>query len=116
MKSLAFATILLLAGCATKPEPEIITQPVNVMVPVPCKVDLEADPVYPDSDAELANVPYPGASALLAANPLNPAALNQMGADLLYLVAHYRAGRDMRAARDAQKQAALDKCGEGTRP
>jgi hypothetical protein len=112
MRAIPILTALLLAGCVTKPPPEIQTKIVNVAVPVPCKVNIGPDPAYPDTDADLAKVPYPAAVTLLAANPLDPKALNQMGENMLYLLAHYRAGRDLRIAREAKKQAALDECGK----
>jgi hypothetical protein len=115
MKLQYLAIILLLAGCTTKPA-EIQTVTVKVEVPVPCKVNLGTDPAYPDGDAELAKIPFPRAEALLLANPVNPVALQQVGSNLLYLISHYRAGRNMRAARDVQKQVALDKCGENPPP
>lgn len=106
------AAVLLfgLSACAEKPLPEIQTQTVNVEVPVPCTPKIGPEPAYPDTDAILAKVPFPGAPAALLATPTNPVALSQMGQNLLYLIAHYRAGRDLRAARDAVKQAALDGC------
>jgi hypothetical protein len=111
MKLHYLAIILLLAGCGTRP-PEIQTVEVKVEVPIPCKVNLGPEPVYGDSDADLAKIPYPAASAVLLVRPLDPVALKQMGENLLYIIARYRGGRDVRAARDLKKQAALDKCGE----
>lgn len=112
MKTAYVGLVIFLAGCAgqTPPPPEIQTQIVKVEVPIPCPVNIGPDPDYPDTDVELAKIPYPGAAALLQKNPLSPIALKQVGENVLFIVTHYRAGRDLRAARDAKKQAALDEC------
>lgn len=44
MRIAALAIVFLLVGCATKPEPEIQTKEVKVLVPVPCKPDLGTRP------------------------------------------------------------------------
>lgn len=110
MKPAYAGLVIFLSGCAGQTPPEIQTQIVKVEVPVPCLVNIGPDPTYPDTDAELAKIPYPNAAASLAKNPLDHTALNQVGENMLFVVTHYRAGRDLRAARDAKKQAALDEC------
>lgn len=104
---------ILLAACGTPGQPEVKLTPVNVAVPMPCKVDIGADPRYPDTDEALAAVPFPGAGARLLKSPDSVDALKQVSADLLYLMKLYRAGRGMRIARDIRKSAALDGCAAG---
>lgn len=101
----------LLTGCGGVPRPEPV-QIVKVKEEVqkPCKVDLGPEPTYHDTDGELARVPFPEAEAALLKNPMNFTAIEKMGENLLYVVKRLRAGRNLRIARDGQKDAALAKC------
>lgn len=101
-----------LTACAGAPGPKPVeTVPVKEEVTIPCKVNLGPEPAYPDTDPELARVPFPEAEAQLLKNPMDFAAIEKMGKNLLYVVARLRAGRNLRIAREAQKDAAIAKCG-----
>ena len=43
-RAIAIITLIMLAGCAAPPEPQIITKTVNVAVPTPCHPDLGPRP------------------------------------------------------------------------
>ena len=62
MRALILAPVLLLSACATatKPEPEIIVQRVEVPVAVKCVGDLPSEPVYADTDAAILSTIEPG--------------------------------------------------------
>lgn len=44
---------ILLFGCGSTPPERVVTQTVNVPVPVHCKPDIETTVVYPDTDDAL---------------------------------------------------------------
>ena len=49
-KQALYACTILLAGCATPPEPVIEVRTVNVAVPVPCREPVPAKPSFPMDD------------------------------------------------------------------
>jgi len=77
----------LLAGCATAPEPRIITREVKVPVAVACAADPGPAPAYADSDAALLQAP-----------------------DLFARVRLLMAGRAQRIAREIELLAANSGC------
>ena len=88
LSAVAVAVAVLLAGCACDTSPQVVTQPVNVAVPVQCPITVDADPQYPDTDEALAVAP-----------------------DVFEGVKLLKAGRLMRMAREKELRAAAVGCG-----
>lgn len=100
-KAIGICACLLLMGCETTrtPEPVIQIREVKVPVPVACKPDLGAEPVYPDTAAELAKVPYPK-------DPTLPQQVLNLGDQVKKLLK----GRVLRIQRATEYQAAIKGC------
>ena len=82
------AALAACGGNAGRPAPQVVTQTVEVPVPVRCNPVLGARPEQPDTDE----------------------ALRAAGSDILVLSALLAAGRLIRIAWEAKQDAALNEC------
>ena len=78
------AAALWLAGCGTPPAPRIEVREVKIPVAVACAADPGPDPVYPDTDEALRNVPdvATGVRLLAAGRLLRDARIGELKAAL----------------------------------
>lgn len=105
MRRPALIVSFMLSACQTTPpvlpEPIIMTQIVEVPVPVRCnaKEQLGAEPAYVDTDEAIRATPFP--------NPMTEA---ELLSNWFYHTKLLTAGRLQRIQRDREKTAAIEAC------
>ena len=78
------AAAIWLAGCGTPPAPRIEVREVKIPVAVACAADPGPDPIYPDTDEALRNVPdvATGVRLITAGRLLRDARIGELKAAL----------------------------------
>lgn len=116
-KLFGIVAIFALIGCASAPKPQLAQRPPvvdvqtrDVIVRVPCNVDVGATPTFPDTKEALLAAPHPDAEAKLMADPMDAEAFKQVQENLAYRTQLIASSWANKNARIATLEGALEAC------